>query len=147
MEKASLPENSIIQAASVALFHNERILLILRGRESLAGLWSLPGGRLEASETHEQAAIREIHEETGLQVSNLKFVKKFTPFQMQNGVKVESKFRLKVFTSLHFTGNLCADDDAADAQWFEISQLENLSLTPQAGKLIAQARKVIFTQS
>lgn len=142
-----MPDNSIIQATSVALFEDERVLLILRGREPLKGLWSLPGGRLEAEETHEQAAIREMHEETGLSVSNLMFVQQFSPFHMENGIRVESRFRLEVFASLHFSGNLQAGDDAGDARWVAMSELTSLPLTPQAEEIIVRARKAIFTQS
>src|SRR3954463_6150734 len=45
-----------------------RLLLIRRGHEPSRGLWSLPGGRIEAGETAEQAVVREVREETGLEV-------------------------------------------------------------------------------
>ena len=45
-----------------------RLLLIQRGHEPHRGLWSLPGGRIEAGESPEQAVVREVHEETGLDV-------------------------------------------------------------------------------
>ncbi|MFK5979781.1 MAG: NUDIX domain-containing protein [Rhizobiaceae bacterium] len=142
-----MPDNSIIQATSVAIFEDERVLLILRGREPLMGLWSLPGGRLQSEETHEQAAIREIREETGLHVSKLMFVQDFVPFHIKDGVKIESKFRLEVFTSLHFSGNLQARDDAEDARWVAMSELPSLPLTPYAEQIIARAHKTVLTQS
>lgn len=46
-----------------------RLLLILRGHEPGKGLWSVPGGRIEAGETDDQAVIREVREETGLEVT------------------------------------------------------------------------------
>jgi 8-oxo-dGTP diphosphatase len=45
-----------------------RLLMIRRGREPSRGLWSLPGGRVEAGETAEEAVVREVREETGLEV-------------------------------------------------------------------------------
>jgi 8-oxo-dGTP diphosphatase len=45
-----------------------RLLLIRRGHDPHAGLWSLPGGRVEGGETLEQAVRREVLEETGLRV-------------------------------------------------------------------------------
>lgn len=142
-----MPDNSIIQATSVALFSDDRVLLILRGREPLKGLWSLPGGRLEAHETHEKAAIREMREETGLRVTNLTFVQQFIPFHMNEGVKIISNYRLEVFTSLDFSGALSAGDDAAKARWVEFSELPTLPLTPQAEQIIARAHETILTQS
>jgi 8-oxo-dGTP diphosphatase len=45
-----------------------RLLLVQRGHEPHASRWSLPGGRMEAGETAEQAVVREVREETGLDV-------------------------------------------------------------------------------
>src|SRR5262249_25147534 len=48
--------------------HDDRLLLVRRGRGAGAGLWSVPGGRVEPAERLEAAVIREAAEETGLQV-------------------------------------------------------------------------------
>jgi 8-oxo-dGTP diphosphatase len=45
-----------------------RLLLIQRGHDPHRGLWSLPGGRIEAGESPEEAVVREVREETGLEV-------------------------------------------------------------------------------
>ncbi len=45
----------------------EKLLLIRRGRAPAAGVWSLPGGRVEAGETLAEAVLRELGEETGLE--------------------------------------------------------------------------------
>ena len=68
---SSAPEPGLPVVACVgAVVHDGagRLLLIRRGREPSRGLWSLPGGRVEAGETNEQAVEREVREETGLTV-------------------------------------------------------------------------------
>ena len=45
------------------------MLMILRGHEPGKGLWSIPGGRIEPGESDEQAVVREVREETGLEVT------------------------------------------------------------------------------
>lgn len=54
---------------AVVLDADGRLLLIRRGHDPHAGLWSLPGGRLEPGEDHEDAVRREVLEETGLTVA------------------------------------------------------------------------------
>ena len=53
-------------AASAAVFRGEQVLLIERGKGTLQGFWSLPGGHIEAGETARAAALREVREETGV---------------------------------------------------------------------------------
>jgi 8-oxo-dGTP diphosphatase len=52
--------------AAVVEFPDKRILLIKRHTVPFKGYWALPGGRVEAAETIEQAVVREVKEETGL---------------------------------------------------------------------------------
>src|SRR5262249_61421369 len=51
--------------ASAAVFRGETVLLIVRAKGALKGLWSLPGGHIEPGETARAAAMREVREETG----------------------------------------------------------------------------------
>jgi len=50
------------------------LLLVRRGHEPETGRWSLPGGRLEAGESVPEAVVREVREETGLDVECGEFV-------------------------------------------------------------------------
>src|SRR5260370_1168754 len=57
-----------IPCVGAILTDGGRILLIRRGHEPEKGRWSLPGGRIEPGETDQQALVREVREETGLEV-------------------------------------------------------------------------------
>ncbi|MGQ3674481.1 NUDIX hydrolase [Xanthobacter sp. TB0139] len=59
-----------VVAASIAVFRGPHVLLVRRGSASgcdNAGLWSLPGGKVEPGETVADAALRELHEEVGVE--------------------------------------------------------------------------------
>ena len=49
------------------MFDADCVLLVRRAKAPLAGEWSLPGGAVELGETLEEAIVREVAEETGLQ--------------------------------------------------------------------------------
>ncbi len=55
-------------ASAVVLRRDGRVLLVQRARAPLTDTWTLPGGKLEAGETPEEAAAREVREETGIDV-------------------------------------------------------------------------------
>ena len=65
---AEVPPRAVPCVGAVVHDAAGRLLMIRRGHAPHAGLWSLPGGRVEAGETAEQAIEREVREETGLEV-------------------------------------------------------------------------------
>jgi 8-oxo-dGTP diphosphatase len=101
-----------------------RLLLIKRGHEPGAGLWSLPGGRIEAGETHQQAVAREVLEETGLRVECRRLLGT-AELPAPDGAVIHVSDYLAVVAG----GELAAGDDAADVRWVTAADLERLPLT------------------
>jgi 8-oxo-dGTP diphosphatase len=101
-----------------------RLLLIKRRNEPAAGLWSLPGGRVEAGETDEQALVREIREETGLAVTAGALLGAVEG-PGRDGAIADIRDYLAVVTG----GSLQAGDDAADARWVTPGEMALLELT------------------
>jgi 8-oxo-dGTP diphosphatase len=101
-----------------------RLLLIKRGHEPGAGLWSLPGGRIEPGETDQQAVTREVMEETGLTVESRRLLGR-VELPGPDGAVIDVKDYLAVVTG----GELAAGDDAADARWVAATELDRLPLT------------------
>lgn len=70
--------NNPIAAVAVFVFDaQDRVLLIRRAKEPAAGKWAPPGGFVDAGETLEEAAAREVFEETGVNVRELRYVASF----------------------------------------------------------------------
>ena len=110
-----------------------RLLLIKRGHEPGAGLWSLPGGRIEPGETHQQAVAREVLEETGLSV-DCRCLLGTAELPGPDEAVIDVSDYLAVVTG----GELAAGDDAADARWVTAADLDRLPVTPGlAGYLAA----------
>ena len=118
-----MPEQSIPCVGAI-ITAGDKILLIRRGHEPETGRWSLPGGRIEAGETDEQALIREVREETGLEVAPGPLIGAVDRPRPDGRVLV-----IRDYAATVTGGRLAAGDDADDARWFSVSGLAGLSLT------------------
>jgi 8-oxo-dGTP diphosphatase len=109
------PVPAVMRVPCVGAIINDdtgRLLLILRGHEPGKGLWSVPGGRIEPGETDQQAVMREVGEETGLEVTCGPLLGAVDRPRL-DGAVIELRDYLVVVTG----GELAAGDDAADIRW------------------------------
>ncbi|TYA12239.1 NUDIX hydrolase [Paenibacillus faecis] len=96
-----------------------RMLLIRRGGHPFLGKWALPGGFVRPNETTEQAAARELREETGLDDVYLEQLYTFSDIGRDPRTWVMSCSYMALINSDQF--QLKAGDDAAEAAWFKVT--------------------------
>lgn len=120
-------ESEEIPAVSVAVRRGETVLLVKRGREPSRGYYAFPGGRVEAGESLEEAARRELIEETGLWVLDLTLVRDYLIEGKSDGPLL--RYRLHVFAAHHVEGEAVAGDDAEEAGWFDIEAMRAMLLS------------------
>ena len=119
-----------------------RLLLIKRGHEPGAGLWSVPGGRVEPGETDAEALVREMREETGLAVQAGPLLGRVRrPAQdgpaaaggqdspAAAGGQDSAILDIRDYAATVTGGTLCPGDDAAEARWVAVSELPSLPIT------------------
>jgi 8-oxo-dGTP diphosphatase len=102
---------------------NGRLLLVRRLNAPGEGLWSIPGGRVEANETDEAAVTREVFEETGLSVTVGRLVGSVER-PAPNGAFLIFDYECQVTSGL-----LRAGDDASDVAWADSATLATLPTT------------------
>jgi 8-oxo-dGTP diphosphatase len=103
----------------------ERLLLVKRGNPPGAGLWAVPGGRVERGETMEAAVAREVAEETGLGVMVGPFLGWVERISDSHHFVI-GDFRAECLGNT----DLRAGDDAADAAWVPLGALSEWDLVP-----------------
>lgn len=103
-----------------------RLLLVLRGREPGAGLWSIPGGKVESGESLVEAVAREVLEETALKVEVGEYVGTVERPALDGDVFVIHDYRARVVGSLVAS----AGDDAANVGWFGKQDLATVDCVP-----------------
>jgi 8-oxo-dGTP diphosphatase len=101
------------------------VLLIERKHAPFEGMWAFPGGFLEMDETLEDAALRELQEETGITGVEL------TQFHTFSKVNRDPRHRTITTVFIGFTDKKTADpeagDDAAKVKWFSTDDLPQLA--------------------
>lgn len=103
-----------------------RLLLVRRANAPAQGLWSIPGGRVEAGESAHDAVLRELAEETGLHGKVQREVGTVERAAPGGGTYVIRDFLVRVDGAQMPV----AGDDAADAAWFTPDDLDTLETSP-----------------
>ncbi|UGV28501.1 NUDIX domain-containing protein [Rhodopseudomonas boonkerdii] len=103
------------------------VLLVQRANPPDAGYWGFPGGKIEFGESIAQAAIRELHEETGIHASAGPIVTTIDAFD-RGGRDIRAHHILIAVLCDWISGEPNARDDARDALWFELSELAGSEL-------------------
>jgi 8-oxo-dGTP diphosphatase len=114
---------------------DDRMLLIRRGHGPAAGSWSLPGGRVEFGETLAEALVREVQEETALEVVVGDYI---------GHVEIiddDAHFVVHDFAATAFDAEVVlAGDDAAEAKWFGLHEVAELNLSAGLAEFLADNR-------
>ncbi|MGI6247204.1 MAG: NUDIX hydrolase [Pseudochelatococcus sp.] len=132
-----LPDAGAGRAASIAVFRGPDVLLVRRRNPPAAGLWSLPGGRIEPGETPEAAALRELAEETAVAVQpvSLRFVGRHDV--------AAHRFVIAVFAARWQGGEAVAGSDSAAAGWFGADEIAGLPVTDGLAAWLIRARAAL----
>jgi 8-oxo-dGTP diphosphatase len=105
------------------LLNGQQVLLIKRKHEPFKDTWALPGGFVDYGETTEHAVIREMKEETGLDVKIIDLIGVYSdPNRDPRGHTVSIVYDLE-----RRGGKLTGGDDAAEAQFFNYDSLPPLA--------------------
>lgn len=119
------------------------VLLVRRGKPPNIGTWTLPGGAQELGETAEEAARRELAEETGLVVGTLHLAANVDNIQRDESGRIRYHYTIIDFAARWDGGTAVAGGDVTEAKWAPLDQLDAFSLWREAHRVIAIARGLV----
>jgi mutator protein MutT len=135
------PDCPIVGVGAV-IIDDDRVLLVKRAHEPLKGEWSLPGGAVEVGESLEAALVREVREETCLDVAVGPLVEVLDRIGRDANDRVEYHFVIVDYLCRVASGTATCGSDAEAVQWAQRSDLARYRLTTAATRVIERAFEI-----
>ena len=136
--KRKYPHHPIIGVGGI-IFQQDQVLLVKRGREPGLGEWSIPGGVVHTGETLKEAVVREVFEETHLEVEVLALAKVLERIFRDPEGRVAYHYVLVDFLCQCRGGELKSDSDAQDARFVPLQDLPSYKIAPITLEVIRRA--------
>ena len=145
--KREYPEQPLVGVGGVVV-HEGSALLIRRGGPPMKGEWSIPGGMLEVGETLEQGVLRELSEETGLDVKVIELIEVFERIfpappnadgSPGDPARPQYHFVILDYLCEMRGGTLAAGSDALEFAWAREEELVKFDLTAAAMRVLRKA--------
>jgi ADP-ribose pyrophosphatase YjhB (NUDIX family) len=126
-------------AVSAAIIRDGHVLIVQRARSPALGIWTLPGGVVEAGETLAAAIKREVAEETGLTIEPVALAGFREVVARDDDARVVRHFVIMCFASRWIKGEPRLNEELAEARWLRPSELSGLKTTEGLSGIVAEA--------
>jgi 8-oxo-dGTP diphosphatase len=126
-------------AVSAAVVRDAHVLVVRRARGLAEGLFTLPGGVVEAGETLTEAVMREVREETGIAIEPLALAGHREVIVRAADGRIERHFVILAFAARWTAGEPSVTDEIAEARWVRPAELKSLQTTEGLADIVAAA--------
>jgi 8-oxo-dGTP diphosphatase len=140
------PKKPVVGVGAVIL-DGDKILLEKRKNEPSKGKWSVPGGLVELGESVEDAVVREVKEETGLEVYEPRLVDVVNYVSLGEKGAVMYHYVIVDYLVTVKSGNPKAASDAAALKWVPFNEVEEYDLTESFRQFFRRNREKLENPS
>ncbi len=135
MVKFHYPTQPVV-GIGVVVWQENKVLLVRRKNPPLAGQWGLPGGKQKVGETMMEAAQREVREETGIEIIPMGMITALDAITRDAEDKIEYHYTIVEVAAEYHSGGIRADDDALDARWANLDEVQDLCAWPEVARVV-----------
>jgi 8-oxo-dGTP diphosphatase len=132
------PDRPLLGVGAI-IVRDEQVLLVRRSNPPMQGEWSIPGGLVETGETTREAIIREVREETGLEIEVVKLAEVFERIVRDPDSRVQYHYVLIDYVCRPTTSEAHAGSDVSEVRWVNTDRLEKLAVAPETCEVIRKA--------
>jgi ADP-ribose pyrophosphatase YjhB (NUDIX family) len=133
-------------AVSAAIIRDGKVLIVRRARNPALNLYSLPGGAVEVGETLSEAVVREVQEETQLDIEPVALAGHREAIMRDKAGRVERHFVILSFASRWLKGEPVLNSELDDARWIEPVQLSAYKTTEGLAEIVAAAVALVSSK-
>ncbi|HVX92074.1 MAG TPA: NUDIX hydrolase [Xanthobacteraceae bacterium] len=126
-------------AVSAAIVRDGRVLVVQRARPPASGVYTLPGGVVEAGESLREALVREVREETGLAIEPVALAGHREVVARDAAGRVERHFVILAFAARWVSGEPQLNEELSEARWMDPSDIGTLRTTEGLAEIVAAA--------
>jgi len=138
MTERTYPQRPYL-AVSAAIIRDGKVLVVRRARKPALGIYTLPGGVVEAGETLTRALTREVREETALAIEPVALAGHREVIVKDADGRIERHFVIMCFASRWVSGEPVLNEELDDARWIDPAELANLRTTEGIAEIVATA--------
>lgn len=137
----SYPDRPYV-GVGIVVFRGEEVLLAQRGKSPRRNTWSIPGGAQELGETVEEAARRELLEETGLEVEFIGLIDVVDSINRDDDGRVRFHYTLVDLAAEWRSGEAVARSDVAAVKWVKVADIDDFDLRDVTARVIRQGADI-----
>ena len=126
-------------AVSAAILRDGKVLVVRRARKPALGVYTMPGGVVEAGESLIEAVTREVREETAMTIAPVTLAGHREAIVRDADGRVERHFVILCFASRWLAGEPVLNAELDDARWVTLDELKDLKTTEGLAEIVAAA--------
>jgi 8-oxo-dGTP pyrophosphatase MutT (NUDIX family) len=141
-DSPGMPRPRVIVPGASAIVRQRSAILMVRRQDN--GMWSLPGGAIEVGESIPETAVREVREETGIDIEIAGLVGVYSSprhvTSFSTGADIRQEFNL-CFRGRRVGGGVQRGDECLDVRWVPTRELEQVPMLPSTRLKLAHFRQ------